>query len=55
MSHYSALRTFADSYGLAFMTLLFLVLIGWTFRRNASAHHRDAANMIFEQEEDDRG
>lgn len=48
MSLYDTLRHFADSWGLVFMGVLFLIFIGWTFRKGASARHRDAAHMIFE-------
>jgi cytochrome c oxidase cbb3-type subunit IV len=49
---YDALRHFADSWGLVMMTVLFLVFVGWTFRKGASRHHDTAANMIFKDEED---
>ena len=45
---YDALRHAADSWGLLFITLLFLVLVGWTFRRGASEVHARAKTMIFE-------
>lgn len=48
---YEALRHFADSYGLLFMTLVFLGLVAWTFRRGARDAHRRAAASIFEDEE----
>ena len=47
---YDALRHFADSYGLLFMGFVFLVLIGWTFRRGAKHDHQRAAAMIFEED-----
>jgi cytochrome c oxidase cbb3-type subunit 4 len=50
---YDALRHFADSWGLVFMGVLFVVFVGWTFRKGAGRHHDKAANMIFE--EDDHG
>jgi cytochrome c oxidase cbb3-type subunit 4 len=50
---YEQLRHFADSWGLLGMALLFLTLIGWTFRKGASRHHEQAANMIFK--DDDNG
>lgn len=49
--NYSDLRHFADSWGLMAMGILFLVLIGWTFRKGASQHHDEAANMIFRDDE----
>jgi cytochrome c oxidase cbb3-type subunit 4 len=50
---YHALRHFADSYGLIFLGLLFIGLIGWTFRKGARRSHERAATMIFEQDERD--
>ncbi|MFZ3485417.1 cbb3-type cytochrome oxidase subunit 3 [Sphingomonas sp. 3-13AW] len=49
--NYSDLRHFADSYGLVFMSVVFLVLVGWTFRRDAGKHHDQAAHSIFEEED----
>ena len=50
---YEALRHFADSWGLVFMGVLFLVFVGWTFRKGSGEHNDRAANMIFE--DDDHG
>ena len=50
---YSALRHFADSWGLLGMALLFLGLIAWPFRKGAGDRNREAATMIFE--DDDHG
>ena len=49
---YDALRHAADSWGLVFMGIVFLVLFGWTFRRDARAVHQRAAVMIFDREDD---
>lgn len=53
---YDALRHAADSWGLVFLGIVFLVLIGWTFRRGASDVHARAKTMIFEPKdfEDDQ-
>ena len=51
--NYHWLREFADSWGLVFMAVLFVVLIGWTFRRDAGARQHRAAHSIFEQERSD--
>ena len=51
--NYDTLRHFADSYGLIFLGILFVGLIGWTFRRGARRDHTRAANMIFEQDDRD--
>ena len=50
---YDALRHFADSYGLAAMTLIYLALVGWIFLPGASSRGRRAAESIFE--DDDHG
>lgn len=49
--NYNDLRHFADSWGLVGMGILFFVLVGWAFRKGASRHHEDAANMIFRDDE----
>jgi cytochrome c oxidase cbb3-type subunit 4 len=48
---YDALRHAADSWGLIFLGVVFVILIGWTFRRGAKAVHHRAANMIFEDDQ----
>ena len=48
---YNELRHFADSWGLLCMALLFLGLIAWPFRRGAHDRNRDAATMIFKDDE----
>ena len=45
--NYEALRHFADSYGLAAMAILYLILCGWAFRPGAPHRNRTAATMIF--------
>jgi cytochrome c oxidase cbb3-type subunit 4 len=50
---YDQLRHFADSWGLIMLGILFLSLVGWTFRKGASADMDRAANSIFE--DDDHG
>jgi cytochrome c oxidase cbb3-type subunit 4 len=52
---YDAMRHFADSWGLIFMGLVFLTFIGWTFRPNANRHHKDAANLIFDDSHEKGG
>lgn len=47
--NYEDMRHFADSYGLIFMGLVFLVLVGWAFRPGARAIHNRASRMIFEE------
>ena len=48
---YDELRHFADSWGLLAMTILFIGLIAWPFRKGARQHHDDAANMIFREDD----
>lgn len=45
---YDALRHFADSWGLVFMGLVYLTLIGWAFLPRNRNSNRKAATMIFE-------
>ena len=52
-STYDALRHFADSWGLAVMVVVFLILALWPFRPGAREDNEAAANMIFEG--DDNG
>jgi len=51
-STYDALRHFADSWGLLVMVGIFLAFSLWPFRPGSGQHHRDAANMIFKDEND---
>ena len=53
MSDYELLRQFADSWGLLAMLVLFLALVGWTFRPGARRHLDDAATMIFRNDSND--
>ena len=50
---YDALRHFADSWGLAFMVVLFVTFAAWAFRPGSRDISATAANMIFE--DDDNG
>lgn len=51
-AQYDAMRIFVDSWGLGAMTLVFLVLCLWPFRPGARAEAQDAANSIFEDQND---
>lgn len=51
-STYEALRHFADSWGLLIMFVLFAGLVAWPFRPSARQHNRDAARLIFKDDED---
>jgi cytochrome c oxidase cbb3-type subunit 4 len=50
---YESLRHFADSYGLIMLGLIFLTMVGWTFRPGATRHHARAATMIFDEDQRD--
>ena len=50
---YHALRHFADSYGLILLGLVFITMIGWTFRPGAARHHARAATRLFDEEQGD--
>jgi cytochrome c oxidase cbb3-type subunit IV len=52
VSFYETLRHFADSYGLAAMMVLFLVLCAWPFRPGARSRNETAANSIFKDADD---
>ena len=48
---YDGLRHFADSWGLVFMGITFLVLTGWALRRGAHADYERAARSILENDD----
>ena len=50
---YDALRHFADSWGLLVMVILFAGLVAWPFRPGSKKRNRDAADLIFK--DDDNG
>lgn len=52
MSVYETLRHFADSYCLAAMMLVFVVLCAWPFLPGPRARADEAANSIFEGQDD---
>ena len=51
-STYETLRHFADSWGLLAMVITFIVLVGWAFRPGAKDRSRDAADLIFKDDND---
>lgn len=51
-STYETLRHLADSWGLAAMLVVFLVLAGWPFRPGVRQRNHEAANLIFKDEND---
>lgn len=44
---YQTLRSLADSWGLLFMVLAFVALVGWAFRPAARDHHARARLIPF--------
>ncbi|MGQ5700871.1 cbb3-type cytochrome oxidase subunit 3 [Sandaracinobacteroides sp. A072] len=44
---YETLRQFADSWGLLFMVVTFLVVIGWAFRPGSRSQQDDARMIPF--------
>lgn len=50
---YDGMRQFADSWGLVLMCLLFVILVGWTFRKGSAQRLDEAATMIFKDESRD--
>jgi cytochrome c oxidase cbb3-type subunit 4 len=51
-STYETLRHLADSWGLIVMFVVFAGLIAWPFRPSAKKHNRDAAELIFKDDDD---
>ena len=51
-STYEFLRQLADSWGLAAMALVFVVLALWPFRPGAKQRNREAATLIFKDDGD---
>ncbi len=51
---YNDLRHFADSWGLLFMTLVFIGVMAWAFRPAARKHHEDARMIPFREDEADQ-
>lgn len=48
---YDTLRHFADSYGLAAMAIVYLLLVGWIFLPGGRERSRSAAHSIFEDKD----
>lgn len=49
---YDEFRHFADSWGLVFMGVTYLALVGWAFLPRNRQRNRDAANLIFKDSDD---
>jgi cytochrome c oxidase cbb3-type subunit 4 len=48
---YQTMRTFADSWGLLYMFLIFVGVVLWTFRPGSKSASSDAANIPFKEDE----
>lgn len=48
---YNTLRHFADSWGLVFLSIVFVVAVGMAFRPSARARSQDAALIPFREED----
>ncbi|MEO0496006.1 MAG: cbb3-type cytochrome c oxidase subunit 3 [Pseudomonadota bacterium] len=46
------MRTFADSWGLLYMFLIFIGVVIWTFRPGGRAINEDAAQIPFREDQD---
>lgn len=53
MEAYTALRQFADSWALLFMTLFFVGAVLFVFRPGAKDHAREAALIPLKDDQDD--
>jgi cytochrome c oxidase cbb3-type subunit 4 len=51
METYTAMRHFADSWGLVFMFAVFVGVVLWAFRPGSRATHEDIANIPFRHED----
>ena len=47
---YHAMRTFADSWGLLYMFLLFVAVVLWTLRPGARKSGEEAAQIPFKED-----
>lgn len=51
MELYTALRTFADSWALLFLTLFFVGVIVWVLRPGSSQAHNESAQIPFRNDD----
>ncbi len=47
---YQSMRTFADSWGLVYMVVVFLLVIAWVFRPGARKRSEDASRIPFKED-----
>jgi cytochrome c oxidase cbb3-type subunit 4 len=50
LTTYDVMRQFADSWGLLFMTLVFVGVVVWAFRPGSKKRYRDQADIPFKYE-----
>jgi cytochrome c oxidase cbb3-type subunit 4 len=50
--NYQDMRTFADSWGLLYMFLIFIGVVIWTFRPGGRSVSDDAAQIPFREDQD---
>ena len=50
--NYQDMRTFADSWGLLYMFVVFIAVVIWTFRPSGKAINEDAAQIPFREDQD---
>jgi cytochrome c oxidase cbb3-type subunit 4 len=50
MATYDVMRQFADSWGLLFMTLVFVGILAWVFWPGSRTRFRDQADIPFKYE-----
>lgn len=48
---YHSMRAFADSWGLLYMTVVFVAVVLWTFRPGSRKAGNDAANIPFREDQ----
>lgn len=48
---YQSMRTFADSWGLLYMFLIFVFVVFWVFRPGSKKRAEEAANVPFMEDE----
>lgn len=48
---YQTMRTFADSWGLVYMMVIFIAAIIWTFRPGSKSGSHDASAIPFKEDE----
>ena len=47
---YETLRIFADSWGLVYLTTVFVAVVLWAFRPGSADYYRDAANIPLKED-----